>query len=77
WVGYKAISETVESGSTVDLDALQMEWPTPEGFQAPAGGLHNRWPDLPSLTIEQRLHAKLDAVRHFARFNSIDKWIAP
>jgi len=77
WVGYKAISETVESGSTVDLDALQMEWPTPEGFQAPAGGLHNRWPDLPSLTIEQRLHAKLDAVRHFARLNSIDKWIAP
>src|SRR6185437_3058882 len=26
WVGYKAISETVESGSTVDLDALQTAW---------------------------------------------------
>ncbi|HTH62428.1 MAG TPA: indolepyruvate ferredoxin oxidoreductase family protein [Paraburkholderia sp.] len=77
WVGFKAISETVESGSTVDLDALTTEWPAPDGFVAPAGGLHNRWPDLPSLTIETRLAAKLDAVRHFARTNSIDRWIAP
>ncbi|ALK32091.1 indolepyruvate ferredoxin oxidoreductase family protein [Burkholderia plantarii] len=76
WVGFKAISETVESGSTVDLDALATDWPAPEGFVAPAGGLHNRWPDLPSLTIEARLAAKLDAVRHFARANSIDRWIA-
>ncbi|MGS1073611.1 indolepyruvate ferredoxin oxidoreductase family protein [Burkholderia glumae] len=76
WVGFKAISETVESGSTVDLDALATEWPAPEGFVAPAGGLHNRWPDLPSLSIEARLAAKLDAVRHFARANSIDRWIA-
>jgi indolepyruvate ferredoxin oxidoreductase len=76
WVGFKAISETVESGATVDLDALTTRWDPPAGFAAPAGGLHNRWPDLPSLTIEARLAAKLDAVRLFARTNSIDKWIA-
>jgi indolepyruvate ferredoxin oxidoreductase len=76
WVGFKAISETVESGSTVDLDALATDWRAPDDFAAPAGGLHNRWPDLPSLTIEARLDAKLDAVRRFARANSIDKWIA-
>ncbi|WP_244814662.1 indolepyruvate ferredoxin oxidoreductase family protein [Caballeronia sp. Lep1P3] len=77
WVGFKAISETVESGSTVDLDALALDWQAPGDFAPPQGGLHNRWPDLPSLTIEARLHAKLDAARHFARTNSIDKWIAP
>jgi indolepyruvate ferredoxin oxidoreductase len=77
WVGFKAISETVESGSTVDLDRLQTTWPAPDGFVAPEGGLHNRWPDLPSLTIEARLAAKLDAARFFARIHSIDKWIAP
>ena len=77
WVGFKAISETVESGSTVDLDALRTDWPAPDDFVVPDGGLHNRWPDLPSLAIEARLAAKLDAVRHFARVNSIDKWIAP
>jgi indolepyruvate ferredoxin oxidoreductase len=76
WVGFKAISETVESGATVDLDALTTRWTPPSGFVAPAGGLHNRWPDLPSLTIEARLAAKLDAVRAFARINSIDKSIA-
>ncbi len=76
WVGYKAISETVESGSTVDLDALQLDWPAPDGYTPPPGGLHNRWPDLPSLAIEARLAAKLDAVRHFSRVHSLDKWIA-
>jgi len=77
WVGFKAISETVESGSTVDLDALTMQWDAPVEFTPPADGLHNRWPDLPSLAIEARLAAKLDAVRAFARVNSIDRWIAP
>ncbi|MDX6584315.1 MAG: indolepyruvate ferredoxin oxidoreductase [Solirubrobacterales bacterium] len=84
WVGFKAISETVESGSTVDLDDLCTHWPAPDhvsdvpgGFVPPVDGLHNRWPDLPNLAIEARLAAKLDAVRHFARMRSIDKWIAP
>ena len=77
WIGFKAISETVESGSTVDLDAIRTDWQAPADFTPPPGGLHNRWPDLPSLTIEARLAAKIDAVRHFARANSIDKWIAP
>jgi len=84
WIGFKAISETVESGSTVDLDALRTHWPAPDqvsdalgGFVPPSDGLHNRWPDLPNLAIEARLAAKLDAVRYFARMHSIDKWIAP
>ena len=82
WVGFTALSETVESGSTVDLDetnarvaawqdAAAVEAAT--GFVRPADGLHYRWPDLPSLQIEERLHAKLDAVRAFARVNSIDR----
>src|SRR6185503_13390103 len=45
WVGFKAISETVESGSTVDLDALTTQWNAPAEFTPPADGLHNRWPD--------------------------------
>ena len=44
--------------------------PPSTGYAPPADGLHYRWPDLPSLKIEQRLHAKLDAVRAFARVNS-------
>ena len=75
WVGLKAISETIESGSTVSLDAIQTRFPPPADFVAPPGGLHYRWPDLPSLAIESRLAAKLDAVRRFARDNAIDKAI--
>ena len=82
WVGFTALSEVVESGSTVDLDetnARVAAWRDGDavvratGFVAPADGLHYRWPDLPSLKIEARLFAKLDAVRAFAKVNSIDR----
>jgi indolepyruvate ferredoxin oxidoreductase len=84
WVGFTALSEVVESGSTVDLDLVNARVATWQdgdtvrhvtGYTAPPGGLHYRWPDLPSLVIEQRLHAKLDAVRAFARVNSIDRHV--
>ncbi len=41
----------------------------------PPGGVHFRPNDNPSPAIELRLVAKLDAVRQFARCNSIDKMI--
>lgn len=71
WVGFKAISETVESTVSVDL-------PPPRSFVAPdfampPGGLHYRWPDLPSPVIEARLEAKKNAVAAFARANPIDR----
>ncbi|MEW6706291.1 MAG: indolepyruvate ferredoxin oxidoreductase family protein [Pseudomonadota bacterium] len=84
WVGFTALSEVVESGSTVDLDLINARvamWQDADtvraitGYTPPADGLHYRWPDLPSLKIEQRLHAKLEAVRAFARVNSIDRHI--
>jgi len=84
WVGFTALSEVVESASTVDLDLVNARvaaWQDAAtvmqatGYTPPAGGLHYRWPDLPSLVIEQRLHAKLDAVRAFARVNSIDRHV--
>ncbi|MBV9891619.1 MAG: indolepyruvate ferredoxin oxidoreductase family protein, partial [Rhizobacter sp.] len=84
WVGFTALSEVVESGSTVDLDetnARVAAWKSggevvrETGFVPPADGLHYRWPDLPSLKIEARLFAKLDAVRVFAKVNPIDREI--
>jgi indolepyruvate ferredoxin oxidoreductase len=82
WVGLTALSEIVESGSTVDLDLIQARaaaWQNVDtvlsltGFAPPADGLHYRWPDLPSMKIEQRLTAKIEAVKAFARINSIDR----
>ena len=74
WVGFKAISEVVESAMTVDLDAVPLDFTQPVDF-APPMPLHVRAVDLPSLEIEQRLAAKLDAVRAFARVNSLDKHV--
>jgi indolepyruvate ferredoxin oxidoreductase len=76
WVGFKAISETVESGATVGLDELRVDWSAGPDELAPAHDLHNRWPDLPGMAIETRLPRKLEAARRFARVRSIDRWIA-
>ena len=75
WVGFKAISEVVESGMTVDLDAVPLDFTLPVDFK-PAQPLHVRAVDLPSLALEERLAAKLDAVRAFAFANPIDRIVA-
>jgi len=71
WVGFKAISETVESAMSVELPPYP-QFRVPD-FEAPADGLHYRWPDLPGLQIEERLEAKKAATLAFAAANPIDK----
>ncbi|UGY19832.1 indolepyruvate ferredoxin oxidoreductase family protein [Bradyrhizobium septentrionale] len=73
WVGFKAISEIVESGASVEL-APPRVFAQPE-FVPPPGGLHYRWPDLPGPQIEERLEAKKHAVYAFAKANPIDRRI--
>ncbi len=74
WVGFKAISETVESAMSVELPALR-GFQIPADFEVPPGGLHYRWPDLPGPQIEQRLEAKKAATLAFAAANPIDRKI--
>lgn len=73
WVGFKAVSETVESCASVELP-LRRAFAVPE-FDIPPGGVHYRWPDLPGPQIEQRLEFKKSAVLAFARTNPIDRKI--
>ena len=73
WVGFKAISETVESAASVDIPAPRT-FETPD-FTPPPGGLHYRWPDLPGPQIEERMEAKKHAVLAFAEANPIDRHI--
>jgi indolepyruvate ferredoxin oxidoreductase len=76
WCGFKAISETVEGGAVVELPPMPA-FVTPTDYTPPPDGLHNRWPDLPGLALEQRVAAKLSAVQAFARANSIDRLVVP
>ena len=73
WVGFKAISEIVESGASVPL-CPPRRFIMPD-FTPPPGGLHYRWPDLPGPQIEERLEAKKHAVYAFAKANPIDRRI--
>jgi len=71
WVGFKAISETVESAASVIVRPPR-RFVTPD-FQMPPDGLHYRWPDMPGPQIEERLEAKKHATLAFARANPIDR----
>ncbi|MBF9195849.1 indolepyruvate ferredoxin oxidoreductase family protein [Microvirga terrestris] len=73
WVGFKAVSEIVESGLSVELHPPR-RFSEPE-FTPPPGGLHYRWPDLPGPQIEERMEAKKHAVYAFAKANPIDRRI--
>jgi indolepyruvate ferredoxin oxidoreductase len=73
WVGFKAISETVESAMSINLPPYP-SFVTPD-FTPPPGGLHIRWPDFPGPQIEERLEAKKAATLAFAEANPIDRKI--
>ncbi len=73
WVGFKAISDTVESGQSVELRPDRAF--TIPALEVPQGGLHVRNPDLPSTEIEARIGHKLRAVEAFVEANPIDRRI--
>ena len=73
WVGFKAISETVESAMSFELPAYP-QYAVPD-YVPPADGLHIRWPDFPGPQIEERLEAKKAATLAFAKANPIDRKI--
>src|ERR1700742_1119993 len=73
WVGFKAISETVESSASIDSDPERIKIVIPDDFEMPPGGLNIRWPD-PPLEAERRLFGpKMAAVQAFARANQLDR----
>ncbi|WP_422008665.1 indolepyruvate ferredoxin oxidoreductase family protein [Reyranella sp.] len=75
WVGFKAISETVESGASVWVDPERIQIVMPTDFQLPPGGLGIRNPD-PPLEAEKRLHGpKMAAVAAFVRANGFDRTV--
>ena len=73
WVGFKAISETVESAMSCEIPAYP-NFNVPN-FAAPPTGLHIRWPDFPGPQIEERLEFKKAATLAFAAANPIDRKI--
>lgn len=72
WVGFKMLSDTVDTAASVAIDLSRYQIKLPEDFIMPPGGLNLRWPDAP-LEQERRMHDyKLKAVPAFVRANNLN-----
>ena len=72
WIGYKVISETVETTSVIDLGQENRQFVLPQDFELPEGGLNLRWPDPPLVQDERLQERKGFAAIAFARANGVD-----
>lgn len=73
WVGFKCVTETVESSASVTIDLIARSIVVPTDVAFPPDGLHIRHPD-PMLAQERRLlDFKLPAAVAFARVNKVDR----
>ncbi|HEV7913220.1 MAG TPA: thiamine pyrophosphate-dependent enzyme, partial [Albitalea sp.] len=79
WVGFKSISDTIESSSSFDIDPMAVEIKVPDSYPVPADGFSIRWPD-PPLEQENRLQReRLYALLEYVRLNGLNRqdWSAP
>jgi len=72
WVGFKCITDTVESSASVFASADNMKIELPTGFAMPEGGLNLRVGQLPLVLEEQLLRDRLVAAQAFVRVNRLD-----
>ena len=75
WVGYKCVTEIVESSASVFVDPHRVEVVIPEDFEMPPGGLGIRWPDDRWSQEERLQRHKIYAALAFARANHIDRTV--
>jgi indolepyruvate ferredoxin oxidoreductase len=73
WVAFKAVSETVESSASTDVDPWRVRIALPKDFVMPPGGLNIRWPDPPPVQEERLLHHKLYAALAYCRANGLNR----
>ena len=74
WVGFKAVTDTIELTRTVDVALDRVRIVLPADFEMPPGGLNSRAGDFFPLPMERRLiDFKLPAAKAFARANNLDR----
>ena len=79
WVGFKAITDTIETSSSIEIDPMAEQIRIPDSYPIPADGFSLRWPDAP-LEQETRLQReRLYAVLEYVRLNHLNRqdWDAP
>lgn len=72
WVGFKCITDTVESSASVAVDPERVLIRPPTDFAMPAGGLNIRLGALPLQSEKQLYELRHQAAQAFVRANGLD-----
>ena len=77
WIGFKVISDTIESSATFEANPALVTIRVPDSYPVPAGGFAIRWPDAP-LQQENRLQReRIYALLDYVRVNRLNRVIWP
>jgi indolepyruvate ferredoxin oxidoreductase len=79
WVGFKCVTDVVESGASVVVDPERVRVKLPADFAMPQGGLNIRWPDGFLEQETRLLDYKVYAALAYVRANGLDRivWDSP
>ena len=79
WVGFKCVTDVVESGASVHIDPHRVQVKIPTDFEMPPGGLGIRWPDGFLEQEARLLNYKVYAALAYVRANGLDRivWDSP
>ncbi|QZP07896.1 indolepyruvate ferredoxin oxidoreductase family protein [Caenibius sp. WL] len=75
WVGFKCITDTIESSSRVDVAPERLRFRMPEDYALPPGGLNIQLGVMPIVAEAKQMDHRLEAVKAFARANGIDRQV--
>lgn len=75
WVGFKCITDTVETSARVDVSPERLAFQVPQDFEMPPGGLNLQLGIMPLVAEARQFDLRLEAAKAFARANGIDRQI--
>jgi indolepyruvate ferredoxin oxidoreductase len=75
WIGFKCVTDVVESGASVIVDPERVQVKLPTDFVPPPGGVNIRWPDSFLEQEARLLDWKVYAALAYVRANGLDKII--
>ena len=73
WVGFKCVSDTVESSASVSIDPERVKIVVPDDFPLPPDGVSIRWPDAFLATEARMQDYKAYAALHYCRVNQLNR----
>jgi indolepyruvate ferredoxin oxidoreductase len=75
WVGFKVVTDVVESSASIELDPDRVQIRLPDDFIMPPGGLNIRWPDAPLDQEARLLDFKWYAALAYVRANRLNRTV--